>query len=167
MATRLFTEKDNGDLKIVAEVDEDDVALALDELLDEYPRYAGEEFIAINDGAIVTVKADSDEIVQPRRSITVTGGSSNGNSAVVADEEEAEEEESAPAPVKRRTSSRRGKKRTAAKKAPAKKASAKKRAPAKKGAGRKTAAKKSSAKKGGNPLAKKGGSFRSNPRSAE
>src|SRR4051794_18450028 len=116
MATRLFTEKDNGDLKLVAEVEEDNVALALDELLDEYPRFADQEFVAINDGAIVTVKAESDEIVQPRRSITVTGGS-NGNT-VFAEPEVDEEEEPAAAPKRRASSSRRRsstKRKTAAK----------------------------------------------------
>src|SRR4051812_24687563 len=112
MATRLFTEKDNGDLKLVAEVDNDNVGLALDELLDEYPKFAGEEFVAVNTDSIVTVASESDEIVQPRRSITVSGPAVAN--AEIADEVEEPAEESAPAPAKRRASSSRrgGKKRT-------------------------------------------------------
>lgn len=168
MATLLYQEKENGDLKLVAEVDNDNPVLALDELLDEYPKLAGEEFVALNDGHVLRVSAESNEIVNSRRSITVSGNLVA--SADIVDEAEDEgvdvEEEPALAPAPRRRSSakkRTGRKSAAKKRTPAKKTAAKK-APAKK----RPAAKKAAAKKSGNPLAgKKSGGFRRNAASAE
>ena len=92
MQSNIYAQKENGDLKLVAEIEGlNDPALAVDALLDEMPRLRQREFIVIDLDNVMVVEAE-DEIVQPRRQITVTAS----NGAVVAtepeDEEEAEEE---------------------------------------------------------------------------
>lgn len=149
MATLLFTEQENGNLKLVAEVEGiDNAALAVDALLDEQPRLKADEFIAvigsIEDGIITRVIIDDPEPVNPRRSIRVVS-----NGAVEVEEEEK---------PKRR--------------APARKPAQRKAAPARKKPGpkpkakpgpkpkAKAAPKKAAAKKGGSP-------FKRNPASDE
>lgn len=79
MATTLFVQKDNGDLKFIAEVEDiDNPALALDAVLDEGIRAARgvEEFVAVvgslEDGVVVTLTVAGEDIVQPRRAISVS-----------------------------------------------------------------------------------------------
>lgn len=80
MATTLFTEQENGNLKLIAEVDIDNVALAVDALLDESPRLKDREFIALvgstDGGTFTRVVVENDEPINPRRAITVA---MNGN----------------------------------------------------------------------------------------
>lgn len=149
MSTTLYVEQENGNLKLVAEVEDiDNAALAVDALLDNAPRIKDREFVALvgdgeGGGSFCTVTVDSDEPVNPKRAMTIRGGSVvNGDTA---------EEESAPA---RRTSTRRKApaRKPAARKPAAKKTTTRK-APAKKATGRKPAAKRSTAKKsGGSPF---------------
>lgn len=166
MSISLYGEQENGNLKLVAEVEGfDNPALAVDALLDDAPRLRDREFVAIDfeAGTLSRVTVDSDEPVNPKRSMTVTGF--NG---VVA------EPEAAPRPRRqtRKASSskkRSGAKKSTARKAPAKKAAAKKRSSAKKSTGRKVNAPRagsarkpavrSSAKKGG----RKSSPFRTRP----
>jgi len=87
--SNIYAQKENGDLKLVAEIEGlNDPALAVDALLDEMPRLRQREFIVIDLDNVMVVEA-GDEIVQPRRSITVTAS----NGAVVATEPEDEEDE--------------------------------------------------------------------------
>lgn len=89
MQSNIYAQKENGDLKLVAEIEGlNDPALAVDALLDEMPRLRQREFIVIDLDNVMVVEA-GDEIVQPRRSITVTAS----NGAVVATEPEDEEDE--------------------------------------------------------------------------
>lgn len=85
MSTILFTEQENGNLKLVAEVDIDNPALAVDALLDESPRLKEREFMALvgtsDEGVFTRVVVEDDEPVHPRRAIRVTG-SVNGSGAV-------------------------------------------------------------------------------------
>lgn len=161
MSISLYGEQENGNLKLVAEVEGfDNPALAVDALLDDAPRLRDREFVAIDfeAGTLSRVTVDSDEPVNPKRAMTVTGF--NG---VVTEPVEA------PTPKRRRqtrkasSSKRSGAKKSTARKAPAKKAAAKKRSSAKKSTGRKAAAKRpavrSSAKKGG----RKTSPFRTRP----
>ena len=119
--SNIYAQKENGDLRLIAEVDgESDPALAVDALLDEMPKLRQRSFIVIDVDNVMTVEA-GDEIVNPRRQITVTGGSNSTGATVSepetddedeADEEdeengedeqpEAEEEEEAPKPKRRR-----------------------------------------------------------------
>jgi hypothetical protein len=116
--SNIYAQKENGDLKLVAEIEGlNDPALAVDALLDEMPRLRQREFIVIDLDNVMVVEA-GDEIVQPRRSITVTAS----NGAVVAtevdeeeDEPEAEEEtEEEPEPEAPKPAARRGRPRKAA-----------------------------------------------------
>lgn len=96
--------KENGDLKLVAEIEgEGDPALAVDLLLDDQPRMKMREFIVINLDHVVLVEA-GEEIVQPRRQMTIKSGN-NVAPAVEQEEEvavEPEPEAEVPAaPVKR------------------------------------------------------------------
>jgi hypothetical protein len=87
--SNIYAQKENGDLKLVAEIEGlNDPAMAVDALLDEMPRLRQREFIVIDLDNVMVVEA-GDEIVQPRRQITVTAS----NGAVVATEPEDEEEE--------------------------------------------------------------------------
>jgi len=81
--TNIYAQKDNGDLRLLAEVEGlDDPALAVDALLDEMPRLKQREFVVINTDYITFLEA-GDEIVQPRRQIVVRAGN---NVAPVAEE---------------------------------------------------------------------------------
>lgn len=166
MATTLFTEQENGNLKLVAEVEGiDNPALAVDALLDDAPRLKEREFVAIigsiEDGTVTRVVVDNDEPVNPRRSITVSVTSQE-----VADEA-GPEVKAKPQRQQRRASSA---KRSASRKAAPAKRSAKKQsrkaAPAKKSAAKKavTGARKSAAKKTAvRSSAKKSGGRKSSP----
>lgn len=146
MQSNIYAQKENGDLKLVAEIEGlNDPALAVDALLDEMPRLRQRQFIVIDVDNVMVVEAE-DEIVQPRRQITVTAS----NGAVVATEpEEDDEEEAAEEPEEEPEAE-----------APK---------PARRGRGRKTAAAKPAAKRAARKTtAKKGKSpFTSNPASAE
>ncbi|HWI67582.1 MAG TPA: hypothetical protein VNS88_04320 [Nitrospiraceae bacterium] len=135
MQSNIYAQKENGDLKLVAEIEGlNDPAMAVDALLDEMPRLRQREFIVIDLDNVMVVEA-GDEIVQPRRQITVTAS----NGAVVAtepveDEEEVEEEEAeeeveeepeAPKPAARRGRPRKAAAKPAAKRARSAKAKAK------------------------------------------
>lgn len=146
MQSNIYAQKENGDLRLVAEIEGlDDPALAVDALLDEMPRLKQREFVVINLDNVMIVEA-GDEIVQPRRQIEIRSFNSGG--AVVAEpdedevdaEDEPEAEEEAPAaPAKRRGRPRAAK------------------PPAKRRPGRPRGSKN---KKGGSP-------FKANPASAE
>lgn len=77
MATVLYTEKDNGDLKLIAEVEGiDSPALAVDALLDDAPRLKDREFVALvgdgESGTFTKVVVEDDEPINPRRTIRVS-----------------------------------------------------------------------------------------------
>lgn len=116
MQSNIYAQKENGDLRLVAEIEgESDPALAVDALLDEMPRLKQRSFIVIDLDNVMVVEAE-DEIVQPRRKITVSGSNSTG--AVVSEpeadeddeagedengeDEQPEAEEEAPKPTRRR-----------------------------------------------------------------
>lgn len=141
MQSNIYAQKENGDLKLVAEIEGlNDPALAVDALLDEMPRLRQREFIVIDLDHVMVVEAE-DEIVQPRRKINVTAS----NGAVVAtepdeDEEEGEEEPEdeepeeepeapAPKPAARRGRGRKGAAKPAAKRPRSAKSSGKKTTP--------------------------------------
>lgn len=150
----IYAQKENGDLRLIAEIEgESDPALAVDALLDEMPRLKQRSFIVIDLDNVMTVEA-GDDIVQPRREITVTSGNNVGGATVEEDEEAGEEdeeadeeqeeepeaeEEEAPAPPKRRPGRPRGSAKSRPSKRPGK-----------------------PAKRGG-----KGSPFKKNPASAE
>ena len=146
MQSNIYAQKENGDLKLVAEIEGlNDPALAVDALLDEMPRLRQRQFIVIDVDNVMVVEAE-DEIVQPRRQITVTAS----NGAVVATEPEDDEEEAAEEPEEEPEAE-----------APK---------PARRGRGRKTAAAKPTAKRAARKTTtKKTGKspFTSNPASAE
>jgi hypothetical protein len=113
MQTNIYAAKENGDLRLIAEIEGlDDPALAVDALLDEMPRLKQREFIVINLDDVMTVEA-GDEIVQPRRQINVKGGNNKVQTPAKRgrrpravepepeEEENGEEEVAAPAPAKR------------------------------------------------------------------
>ena len=82
MQTNIYAQKDNGDLRLLAEVEGlDDPAMAVDALLDEMPRLKQREFVAIVLEHITFIEA-GDEIVQPRRQISVRNGSGATTTAV-------------------------------------------------------------------------------------
>lgn len=126
MQSNIYAAKENGDLRLVAEIEGlDDPGLAVDALLDEMPRLKQREFVVINLDNVMIVEA-GDEIVQPRRQITIRNLNSGG--AVVAEpeegeiedengEDEPEAEEEAPAP-KRRAGRPRGSTAKPAKRGP-------------------------------------------------
>jgi len=163
----VYTEQENGNLKVIAEVEGiDNPALAVDALLDDAPRLKEREFVVIDfeAGTLVRVTVDDDEPVNPRRSMTVTGAINN---TVVEDEPAPAPRRQRRASSSKRASKRGGARKTAAKKAPAKKRAAKKRAPAakkasKRGSGRKqSSARPSKIRTGGG--AKKASPFKTRP----
>jgi hypothetical protein len=142
----IYIPKENGDLKYVADVEDEDRAdMALDAVLDELPKIGNQSdtFVAIvdglEDGKVVLLTLGGDEVLRrPKRAISM----SNGAATV----EETEEEEPVQ-PARRRSRSTATKaaprRRTAAKAeaeapAPRRRTAAKKAAPAKRGSGRKT-----------------------------
>jgi hypothetical protein len=143
--SNIYAQKENGDLKLVAEIEGlNDPAMAVDALLDEMPRLRQREFIVIDLDNVMVVEA-GDEIVQPRRQITVTAS----NGAVVATEPEDDEEE------------------VEAEEEPEEEPEVEAPKPARRGRGRKAAA-KPAAKRSAKAKPKTGKSpFRSNPASAE
>lgn len=81
MQTNIYAEKENGDLKLIAEIEGlEDPALAVDALLDEMPRLKQRDFVVINLDSVMHVEA-GEEIVQPRRQITIRGGNSSAPAA--------------------------------------------------------------------------------------
>lgn len=110
MQTNIYAEKENGDLRLIAEIEGlEDPALAVDALLDEMPRLKQRDFIVINLDNVMHVEA-GEEIVQPRRQITIRGGNSSAPApkrrgrparAAVEDEDNGNGGEDAPAPRRR------------------------------------------------------------------
>jgi outer membrane biosynthesis protein TonB len=89
--TNIYAAKENGDLRLLAEIEGlNDPALAVDALLDEMPRLRQRQFIVIDVDNVMVVEAE-DEIVQPRRKITIS--SSNGATVATEDAEEEDEQE--------------------------------------------------------------------------
>jgi hypothetical protein len=111
--SNIYAQKENGDLRLVAEIEgETDPALAVDALLDEMPRLKQRQFIVIDLDNVMVVEA-GDDIIQPRRQITVTNSNSAGAIVAEPETEEGEEEgegdeepeapaEEAPKPTRRR-----------------------------------------------------------------
>ena len=136
MQSNIYAQKENGDLKLVAEIEGlNDPALAVDALLDEMPRLRQREFIVIDLDNVMVVEA-GDEIVQPRRQISVTAS----NGAVVATEpdeedEDAEEPEEEPEAAEEAPKPKRGRPR---KTPAAKPANSPKRSRSAKASGKKT-----------------------------
>jgi hypothetical protein len=90
MQSNIYAQKENGDLRLLAEIEgETDPALAVDALLDEMPRLKQRSFVVIDLDNVMVVEAE-DEIVQPRRKITV---SSNGQGQAMVEPEDAEEDD--------------------------------------------------------------------------
>jgi hypothetical protein len=110
MQTNIYAAKENGDLRLIAEIEGlDDPALAVDALLDEMPRLKQREFIVIDLDNVMLVEA-GEEIVQPRRQIVVSNGGNLVGAAVAAPEdengnggEEPEPEEAPAKPARRKT----------------------------------------------------------------
>lgn len=74
MATLIYTEMADDKLKLIAEVEDDNVELAVDALLDAEPKLASQQpFVCFPSEARQVVEAE-EEVVQPRRKITVKGG---------------------------------------------------------------------------------------------
>lgn len=93
--SNIYAQKENGDLRLLAEIEgESDPALAVDALLDEMPRLKQRQFVVINIDNVMLVEA-SDEIVQPRRQMTITSGNNVGAVIIedVDDDETTEGEE--------------------------------------------------------------------------
>lgn len=112
MAVTIYQPKDNGDLKLIAEVEDTDRAdLALDAVLDAMPRLRGTEFNALigslEEGVMLTLTLDPDAVPEerPKRAITL---SSNHAEVAVADEAEDDEPEEAPKPARRGRTQRKG-----------------------------------------------------------
>ena len=111
MQTNIYAEKENGDLRLIAEIEGlEDPALAVDALLDEMPRLKQRDFVVINLDNVMHVEA-GEEIVQPRRQITIRGGNSSAPAKrrgrpraavpVDDDDENGNGAEEAPAPRRR------------------------------------------------------------------
>ena len=106
--SNIYAMKENGDLRLVAEIEgEGDPGLAVDLLLDDQPRMKMREFIVINLDNVVVVEA-GEEIVQPRRQMTIKSGNnvapaaeSEEEAEESTDEPEAEAEAETPAPRRR------------------------------------------------------------------
>ena len=95
MQSNIYAQKENGDLRLLAEIEgADDPALAVDALLDEMPRMKQRSFIVIDLDNVMVVEAE-DEIVQPRRKITVQSINGGGAPAVSDTEEDEDEEDEA------------------------------------------------------------------------
>ena len=117
MQTNIYAQKENGDLRLVAEIEgESDPALAVDALLDEMPRLKQRQFIVIDLDNVMVVEA-GDEVVQPRRQITVTNSNNAGAGVAEPEDEErlrlrtsrlpqVEAPVEAPKPTRRRARSR-------------------------------------------------------------
>jgi hypothetical protein len=83
MATLIYEEQAGDKLKLLAEVGEDNVELAVDALLDEEPKLASHQpFVCFPSESRMVVEA-GEEIVQPRRTIKING-QSNGNGRAAA-----------------------------------------------------------------------------------
>jgi hypothetical protein len=111
MSTLIYTPKENGDLKLQAEIDEDmNDAEAVKLLLEESPRLRSDSFIVmigdLEDAVVSTVRQQ--ETVQ-----VAWVSTRNGEVAAVEDDEE-EAEAEAPAPRRRRQSTN-GRRKSAAK----------------------------------------------------
>jgi hypothetical protein len=101
MGLNIYQVGDEGDLVMVAEMDDDDAPaspeLAVDALLDQAEDDIDGPFAVVFTQNIAIVELDDDETPQPRRKMRVTG-SLNGETVV---EEVEVEEEEAPAPRRR------------------------------------------------------------------
>jgi hypothetical protein len=112
--TNIYAQKENGDLRLIAEIEGlNDPALAVDALLDEMPRLKQREFVVIDLDNVMIVEAGED-VVQPRREIVIRNGTTptpkrRGRPPKAAavepeeDDENGEEEEEAPAPAPKRS----------------------------------------------------------------
>lgn len=133
MAT-IYANKDNGDLKLIGEADDDGTspALLIDLLLDQETRLRERDFTVITPDGTFIVTVNGDEPVNPRRDIDVQqlGGatkSTKRNTRKAAPEPEPEdddEEEEKPKTAPRRRAGRK----PATKKAPARRSAAKSKA---------------------------------------
>jgi hypothetical protein len=151
--SNIYAQKENGDLKLVAEIEGlNDPALAVDALLDEMPRLRQREFVVIDLDNVMVVEA-GDEIVQPRRQITVT--SSNG--AAVAAPEDSEEDEQEEEGEEEQDEQEEAEEEEPAAEAPK----------PRRGRTRKPAAKSASSRSRGKSSGKGKSPFKSNPASAE
>lgn len=148
MAT-IYANKDNGDLKLIGEADDDGTspALLIDLLLDQETRLRDREFTVITPDGTFVVSVNGDEPVNPRRDIEVnqlgatSTKSTRRSTRKAAPEPEAEDddgEEEKPKAAPRRRAAR-------AKAGTARKATAKKAA---KSTAKPKVAAKSAAKKG-------------------
>lgn len=98
MSQLVYTARDNGDLKLLADVDGAETAeLAVDAMLDDQPRIKERDFIVIDteEAVVRNVEVLSDAPVNPKRKMKVTGPESNGASPEV-DEDDDEDEDEAP-----------------------------------------------------------------------
>jgi hypothetical protein len=156
MSVLIYSEQAGDKLKLLAEVDDDNVELAVDALLDAEPKFANQQpFVCFPSDARMIVEAG--DIVRPRRDIRITNGTGTRRSRTrTAEPEEAEpeaaeegaEEQQAEATPRRRRGRPPGRKSAA-----------------KPSNGRRRSAKKPAARK---PAAKKGASpFKRNPKSDE
>lgn len=111
MATNIYTQKDNGDLQLRAEIEEDmDEAEAVKLLLEESPRLRADEFIVMvgdmEDGTVSTVRQ--------QETVTVDWTSSrNGATVATEDEEEDEAEEDEEEEEEERPKPKNGRRRRA------------------------------------------------------
>ena len=114
MTVTIYLPKDNGDLKYVADVeDEDRPDMALDALLDEMPRIGkqNDTFVAlvgtVDDGTLCTLTVGDEEPIQrPKRNIAISNGFSATGEEDVEEEADEDEEEAEPEPPKRRPTPR-------------------------------------------------------------
>src|SRR5215210_4076717 len=158
MATLIYTEKAGDTLKLLAEVGEDNVELAVDALLDEMPKLASQQpFVCFPSDSRMVVEA-SEEVVQPRRQITINGAkrqaapkrTTRTKAAPAEVPEESGEVETAPKPATRRTRTANGKAGT--KPTPRTSSGAKKQTGKTPPKPRTAAGKAPAAKKGGSPF---------------
>lgn len=141
MAFILFQPQDNGNLKQLAQSEQSDPALAVDEYRDENSRSQVLEFIVLctedgEFGTFHTVEVEDDAPVQPKRKIKVAGANA----------------------AQAESSAKRTVRKSPAKSGLTEKAAAPKRTTTKKTTTKKTAAKPASSAKGGKKLSKSGGS---------
>lgn len=77
MAVLIYSEQAGDKLKLLAEVGEDNVELAIDALLDAEPKFANQQpFVVFPVDSRMIVEAG--DVVRPRRDIKISGGDSNG-----------------------------------------------------------------------------------------
>jgi hypothetical protein len=114
MSVLIYTEQAGDKLKLLAEVGEDNVELAIDALLDAEPKFESQQpFVVFPGDARMVVEVG--EIVRPRRDIKITGGNgaveaapkrrgrpAKAKPAEPEAEAEPQAEEEAAAPPKRR-----------------------------------------------------------------